>query len=202
MYPWKKARFIIPTRAIGTLIAIPLALIATVAAVPGFGAGADAVAAQRLTCMFGEEPDRVAKARRAGQASFPDAADTCIAALVRTAHDGQLTDLYRTLLTQLGGDIGLAGKLPLAIGESALNGNGNITIGNRKNTIIPPPLAFDAGFTVAYLKGDTRPEELETTKLKAVAEACLAVDKDAGTCFSAGYYYGAYAFRADNASSR
>jgi hypothetical protein len=152
--------------------------------------------------MFGEEPDRVAKARRAGQASLPDAADTCIAALVRTAHDGHLPDLYRTLLTQLGGDVGLAGKLPLAIGESALNGDGNITIGNRKNTLIPPPLAFDAGFTVAYLKGDTRPEDLETAKLKAVAEACLAVDKDAGTCFSAGYYYGAYAFRASNTSSR
>jgi hypothetical protein len=183
-------------------ITVSLALMASVLAHEGFAATADAIAAQRLTCMLGEEPDRVAKARRAGQSSVPDAADTCIAALLRTAHDGHLPDLYRTLLTQLGGDIGLAGKLPLAIGESALNGDGNITIGNWKHTIIPPPLAFDAGFTAAYLKGDTRPEELETAKLKAVAESCLAVDKDAGTCFSAGYYYGAYAFRASNTSSR
>jgi hypothetical protein len=202
MRNWTKTLISIRRRAIDTVIAALFGLTAFVNADPGFAASADAVAAQRLTCMFGEEPDRVAKARRAGQASLPDAADTCVAALVRSAHDGRLPDLYRTLLTQLGGDIGLAGKLPLAIGESALNGDGNMTIGNGKNTIIPPPLAFDAGFTVAYLKGDTRPEELEAAKLKAVAEACLAVDKDAGTCFSAGYYYGAQAFRASTTLPR
>jgi hypothetical protein len=222
MYVRTKTPFSIPSGATGAVIAAAFAFMAFVSADPGFAASPAeiatqrqaslngilttfpdrAIVAQRLTCMLGEEPDKVTKGRQAGKTFLPDAADTCVAVLVRTAHDGHLPDLYRTLIAQLGGDIGLAGKLPLAIGESAVNGDGNITIGSWKHTVIPPPLAFDAGFTVAYLKGDTRPEELEAAKLKAVAEACLAVDKDAGTCFSAGYYYGAYAFRASNASSR
>jgi hypothetical protein len=159
-----------------------------------------AITAQRLTCMLGEEPDRVTQGRRAGKNFIPDAADTCVAVLVRTAHDGHLSDLYRTLLTQLGGSVELAEKLPLAIGNAVMDGDGKVALGNGKDTIVPPPLAFDAGFTVAYLKSDDRVDNLDAAKLKLVAESCLAVNKDAGTCFSAGYVYGQQAVRARNAS--
>ena len=87
---------------------------------------ASAIAAQRLTCMLGEEPDRVTQARRAGQNFIPDAADMCVAVLVRTAHDGHLPDLYRTLLTELGGNVELAEKLPLAIGNAVMDGDGKV----------------------------------------------------------------------------
>lgn len=163
---------------------------------------ASAIADQRLTCMLGEEPGSVTEARRAGQYFIPDAADLCVAVLVRTAHDGHLPDLYRKLLTELGGNVELAEKLPLAIGNAVMDGDGKVALGNGRDTIVPPPLAFDAGFTVAYLKGDTRPEDVDSGKLKTLAESCLAVDKGAQTCFSAGYYYGAQAFRARNTSSR
>jgi hypothetical protein len=151
-----------------------------------------AITAQRLTCMLGEEPDRVIEGRKAGKNFIPDAADTCVAVLVRTAHDGHLSDLYRTLLTQLGGSVELAEKLPLAIGNAVMDGG--------KDTIVPPSLAFDAGFTVAYLKSDDRVDNLDAAMLKLVAESCLAVNKDASTCFSAGYVYGQQAVRARNAS--
>lgn len=157
---------------------------------------ARAVAAQRLTCMFGEVPDNVAKARRALKDSVPDAADTCIAALTRTAHDGQLLDLYRLLLTKLGGNVAGYEKLPTAIGEALLGGAEKVALGNGKDTIVASALAFDAGFTVAYMKGETRVEGMDAAKLKLVAEDCLAVHKDPGTCFSAGYAYGGQAFTA------
>ena len=149
------------------------------------------VSEQRLTCMFGEEPGRVDRERRTGRNSLPDAADICVTALVRTAHDGRLPELYRTLLTQLGGSPDRYETLPLAIGNAALDGNGKVSLGNGKQIPdVPPPLAFDAGFTVAYLKGDARAAATDLTKLKLVTEACLAVQKDAGTCFSAGYAQG------------
>ena len=154
---------------------------------------ASAIAAQRLTCMFGEEPDRVTEARRAGQYFIPDAADLCVAVLVRTARDGRLLDLYRTLLTELKGDLGAVEKLPAAIGNAVLEGDGKVALGNGKDTIVAPSLAFDAGFTVAYLRGDRRSENTDPAKLKLLTESCLAVQKDAGTCFSAGYVQGAQA---------
>jgi len=96
------------------------------------------VSAQRLTCMFGEEPDRVTERRRTGKNSIPDAADTCVAVLVRTARDGHLLDLYRTLLTKLGGNVDTYDKLPLAIGNAVMNGDGKVALGNGKNTIVAP----------------------------------------------------------------
>jgi hypothetical protein len=137
--------------------------------------------------MMGEEPGRVIEGRRAGKDFIPDAADTCVAVLVRTAQDHGLPELYRTLLTQLGGNVALADKLPLAIGGAVLNGDGKVALGNGKTTDVPPSLAFDAGFSAAYLSGDAREANVDHDKLKAVTESCLAVQKDAGTCFSAGY---------------
>jgi hypothetical protein len=159
---------------------------------------ADAVAAQRVTCMMGEEPRCVIDGRQAGKAFMPDAVDTCVAVLVRTAHDGHLPDLYRTLLTELGGDAGAYESLPAAIGDAVMNGNGKVAIGNGKDTEVPPTLAFDAGFTLAYLRADTRAANLASTdRLRQVAEACLAVREPAGTCFSYGYMQGGLAVEAD-----
>jgi hypothetical protein len=183
-------------------IAALFALILSASADHGLAATSGDMAAQRLTCMLGEQPDRVAKERRVGKNSIPDAADTCVAALVRAAHDGHLSDLYRTLLTQLGGNVELAEKLPLAIGNAVMDGNSRVTISNGKAIDVPPSLAFDAGFTVAYLKGDARADDVDPAKLKLLAESCLAVNKDAGTCFSAGYTYGQQAVRAQGASAR
>ena len=166
---------------------------------------ASAIAAQRLTCMLGEEPDRVTQARRAGQYFIPDAADMCVAALVRTAHDGHLSDLYRTLLTELGGNVELAEKLPLVIANAVLDGNGKVEIGNGKvMDVVPPPLAFDAGFTMAYLGGHEKykPDVDDPAQLKLLTGGCLAVQKDAGPCFGAGFAQGAQAFRERKVSPR
>jgi len=156
-----------------------------------------AVTTQRMTCMLGEEPGRVSKGRLAGEDFIPDAADTCVAVLVRTARDGRLPDLYRTLLAELGGSTGMYQTLPLAIGNAVLDGSGKVAIGNGKVTDVPPPLAFDAGFTVAYLKGDAREQNMDPAKLKLVTEACLDVREDAGTCFSVGYAQAGRALSAD-----
>lgn len=145
-----------------------------------------AVAAERLTCMFGEEPDRVTAGRKAGK-QMPDAADTCVAVLIRTAREGRLVDLYRTVLTQLGGRADGYEKLPAAIAAAVMDGDGKVSLGNGKAADVPPPLAFDAGFTFAYQRGDRRAGNTDPVQLKALTEACLAVKKDAATCFSAGY---------------
>ncbi len=157
---------------------------------------ARAITAQRMTCMLGEEPDRVTDGRRSGKDFMPDAADTCVAVLVRTAHDGHLPDLYRTLVAQLGGSTESSANLPLAIGKAALDGNGQVALGNGKVIDVPAPLAFDAGFTAAYMKGDTRAGNADPKSLKLLTEACLGVRKDAGTCFSAGYAQGGRALNA------
>lgn len=157
---------------------------------------AEAVAAERMTCMFGEEPGKVAQGRSAGKDFLPDAADTCVAALTRTAREGHLPDLYRTLLSQLGGNSGDYAKLPDAIGNAVMNGNGKMPIGDPA-TDVPPSLAFDAGFTVAYQQGSAaKAPAANAADLKPIAEACLAVKQEAGACFSAGYVYGAKAFAA------
>jgi len=150
-------------------------------------APSSAVAAQRQACMLGEEVERVRKARAAGNPSVPDAADTCIAVLARTARDGHLPDLYRTVLTQLGGRAEGYRTLPDVIATAVMDGDGNMPLGNGKTTIVPSPLALDAGFTVAYQRGDRRAGNTDPVKLKALTEACLAVERDATTCFSAGY---------------
>jgi hypothetical protein len=157
----------------------------------------EAVSAQRLTCFFGEEPERVAKARRAGQTFLPDAADICVAVLVRSARDGKLFDLYRTILREQGGDLALVEQMPMLTGTAALKDADKMTLGNGKAMDVPPTLAFDAGFTVAYLRRDGSKANADPVKLRAVIESCLTVKTDAGTCFAAGYAEGGKALTAD-----
>ena len=149
------------------------------------------IANLRRSCALGGEPANVAQ-RRAGGAYFtPDAADACVTALVRTARDRRLPDLYRGLSGELGGRVDVSETLPHAIGAGILNGTTKVAIGNRKAAEVTPALAFDAGFTVAYLDGVASAEPVNVQQLRAVAEDCLGQRRDAATCFSVGHMYGA-----------
>jgi hypothetical protein len=150
-------------------------------------------AQQRWICINGDEPSSVKEARAMGFDSTPDPSDGCLVALKRAAKDRTLTEPYKKLLAQAGGDIALSETLPKAIGASVLNGKGKVPIGNGKAIIATAPMAFDAGFTVAYTSAAPN-KSSDPQKLKSLAESCLAGEKDAATCFSVGYVYGAQAF--------
>jgi hypothetical protein len=161
------------------------------------------IANLRESCALGGEPARVAESRAGGAYFTPDAADGCVTALVRTARDGHLPELYHQLLIKLGGSVEGYERWPRVIGAAVLNGNIKVAIGNNKAAEVKPSMAFDAGFTVAYQDGTaSKSGSADARQLKTLAEACLAQHQDAGTCFSAGYMYGSQAFRARNASAR
>ncbi len=154
------------------------------------------IANLRRSCALGGEPTRVAESRAGGAYFTPDAADGCVTALVRTARDGHLPELYHEFLAKMGGSIESYERWPRAIGAAVLNGNGKVAIGNSKAAEVTPALALDAGFTVAYQEGSaSKVVTTDTQQLKIIAEACLGQHQDAGTCFSAGYVYGARATR-------
>lgn len=156
----------------------------------------ESVERQRWVCFNGNEPSLVKETRKEGFDFTPDASDSCVAALQRMAKDGKLGDTYRKLLAQTGGNVELSPKLPRAIGAAVLSGNGDVSIGNGKAVTATSSIAFDAGFTVAYTEGAAKKQATSPQKLKAITEACLSNDKDAETCFSVGYLYGAQAFNA------
>ncbi len=161
------------------------------------------IAGLRRLCASGGAPASVARDRRDGTSFTPDAADECVAALVRTARDGHLTDLYRQFPVDLGGSGDGYEKLPRAIAAAVLGGSGKVAIGNSKAAVVTPSLALDAGFTVAYQDGTaSKPPSADARQLRTIAESCLSEQEDAGTCFSAGYAYGANAFKARTASAR
>jgi len=155
----------------------------------------DTASQQRWICINGNEPSRVKEARAMGFDFTPDASDSCLVALQRAAKDRTLAEPYKKLLAQTGGNAELSETLPKAIGASALNGKGTVSIGNGKALIPTAPMAFDAGFTVAYISAAPN-KGGDPQKLKSLAESCLAGGKDTGTCFSVGYVYGAQAFNA------
>jgi hypothetical protein len=158
------------------------------------------VAAQRWSCAMGMEPASVAQARSQGAEFFPDAADSCVTALARTARDRQFPTLYTRLLTELGGSPDRAGGLPQAIGPVVLAGTNKAAIGNDKVVVVTPALAFDAGFAVAWQEGAANKGAVDGQQLKAVTENCLSQHLDTGTCFSVGYVQGARAFNARSAA--
>jgi hypothetical protein len=151
---------------------------------------------QRWICINGWEPSRVTEARTMGFDSTPDAFDSCVAALQRSAKDRRFGDVYARLLSETGGNAQRVETLPKAIGASVLSGDGKVSIGNGKAIVVTASMAFDAGFAVAYTEGAATKQGMDAQKLKAIAEACLGNSKDAGTCFSVGYVYGAQAFNA------
>jgi hypothetical protein len=155
----------------------------------------DTATQQRWVCINGNEPSRVKEARAMGFDFTPDASDSCLVALQRAAKDRTLSEPYKKLLAQTGGSVELSETLPKAIGAAVLNGKGKVSIGNGKAIIPTAPVAFDAGFTVAYISAAPN-KAGDPQKLKSLAESCLAGGKDPGTCFSVGYVYGAQAFNA------
>lgn len=155
----------------------------------------DAATQQRWVCINGNEPSRVKEARAMGFDFTPDASDSCVAALTRSAKDRILSEPYKKLLAKTGGNVELSETLPKAIGAAVLDGKGKVSIGNGKAIIATAPIAFDAGFTVAYISAAPN-KAGDPQKLKSIAESCLAGGRDAGTCFSIGYVYGAQAFNA------
>jgi hypothetical protein len=151
---------------------------------------------QRWICINGWEPSSVREARAMGFDFTPDASDSCIAALQRSAKDHKLGDAYAKLLSETGGNAERLETLPKAIGAAVLSGNGKVSIGNGKAITATASIAFDAGFSAAYTEAAPPKQGMDPQQLKAIAEACLSNDKDAGTCFSVGYVYGAQAFNA------
>lgn len=151
----------------------------------------------RTACAMGQAPEEIAEKRaKFTTLHFPDASGMCVSILTARGKNGRLNELYRELLTRLGGDVASATQWPRAIGAAALGNIGTVAIGNGKAIGVKPALAFDAGFTVAYQEGSaSQAQEAEAGQLQALAEACLGQRQEAGTCFSAGYLYGAAAFR-------
>ena len=148
---------------------------------------------QRWVCAMGGEPGSVVEARASGFSFTPDAADSCLTALKRIAQVGDLKKMYSKLAKEVGGTEEGYEQLPRAIGSAALNNRNSITVGGGKGAAVTPALAFDAGFTVAFTERVPDKWTLETKKLREITADCLANKRDAGTCFSAGYLYGAHA---------
>ncbi len=156
----------------------------------------DSVETQRWVCFTGQEPSRVRDARHDGMTFTPDASDSCVAALERNGNDRTLPGLYKRLATELGGNPDGYAKLPKAIGAAVLSGDDKVYIGNHKVVTVTASIAFDAGFTVAYTGRAPKKQGMDPLKLKSVAESCLDERKDAATCFSVGYVYGAQSLNA------
>jgi hypothetical protein len=150
---------------------------------------------ERWLCATGQAPDDVAQSRKDGNDDEPDASDSCVMALIRSARDHVLPDLYRKVIVKLGGDVSGYDKLPRLIGASVLTNHNQVAIGNGKAAVVGGALAFDAGFVVAYQ--DAAPKkEGNAQRLKELTEACLGNGQDAGTCFSIGYVQGSLAINA------
>lgn len=147
---------------------------------------------ERRICAAGNAPASTAEARARGAYFHPDAADSCVAALIRLARENLLPGFYGELWTRTGGGGEGAAAFPRMIGAAALQGRTSVAIGQGRAAIATPALAFDAGFTVAYAERKVLPSA-NPAQLKAIAEGCLAQQQDVGTCFSAGYAYGAKA---------
>ncbi len=157
----------------------------------------------RQTCALGGEPAAVAESRAGGAYFTPDAADSCVTALVRTARDRRLPELYGKLLTGWGVSAESQDTLPRAIGAAVMNGDGKLAIASGRVVAVTAALSLDAGFTVGYQDGAAaKAPDVEAGQLKAIAEGCLNQHQDAGTCFSAGYVYGARAFKGQALSAR
>ena len=106
------------------------------------------------------DPDRVAQIRaREPAIRSLEASGMCVSILKTKAKDGRLDELYRDLLSRLGGDVAGATRWPRAIGAAVLADNSTVAIGNNKAIRVKPALAFDAGLTVAYQDGKASQEQ-------------------------------------------
>lgn len=147
------------------------------------------VAKSRDECITGAQADTVAMAREVGLPGYADASDLCVTVLIRTGRDGRLLDAYAKIVADNGGDRSRAATVPDAIGGALLKQKStDVPIGNGLAVGIKPALAFDAGFVVAYRKGEVTANLPDVATLKSLAEQCLGQSAgDMGLCFSAGY---------------
>lgn len=158
---------------------------------------AEEVAKDRAACITGAHADAVAMAREVGLPGYADASDLCVTVLIRTARDGRLLDAYTTIIAENRGDPSRAETLPDAIGGALLKQkSSDVPIGNGLAVGIKPALAFDAGFVVAYRKGELTGKLPDVATLKVLAEQCLGQSApDMGLCFSTGYALAVYALQ-------
>jgi len=154
------------------------------------------VARMRRNCAAGQGPASVARTRSLGDAELPDAADLCSVVLQRTGQDRGLIAFYRELQRELGGADAGHEQLPAAIAATLLKAGGTqVPVGNGRAAAITAALAYDAGFTVAYTKGELPTAAMPGyTALKPIAERCLGqTEPSLGLCYSTGYVFGARA---------
>jgi len=151
---------------------------------------ADDVAGSRNKCITGAQAEAVAMAREVGLPGYADVSDLCITVLIRTGRDERLLDPYETIMMRHTGATTDAKNLPSWIGGALIEQKSNIApLGNGKGITIDPSLAFDAGFSAAYLKRETTsPPMPDAATLKAISERCLAqAENNLGLCYASGY---------------
>jgi hypothetical protein len=156
------------------------------------------VAIDRGNCMNGRMPSITRMSRKNDGGISANAADLCVAVLVRTGRDGTLVPAYSEIVTRNGGDAARASSLPDAIGGAIITERSDsVPLGNGKAIRIKPAMAFDAGFSAAYLKGETKSAGMpDLVTLKAISEKCLdQTEANLGLCYATGY---AHAVRATN----
>ena len=156
------------------------------------------VAIDRRNCMNGRMPLIIADSRKRDGGISPNAADICAAALTRTGKENTLVQAYDDVIARNSGDPVRAASLPDAIGGAIIKERSdNVPLGNSRAIRIKPALAFDAGFSAAYLKGETKSAGMpDLATLKAISERCLGqAEPNLGLCYASGY---AHAVRASN----
>ena len=151
------------------------------------------VAIDRNNCMAGRMPSMTRIARKNDGGISPNAADLCVAALIRTGKESALLAPYKRIVTDGNGDLSVVDRLPATIGGAVVEQQADsVSIGNGLAMTIDPAIAFDAGFSAAYLKGEkSAPGMPDLPTLKAVSESCLdQTQARLGLCFAAGYAHG------------
>lgn len=149
-------------------------------------------AALRLGCARGVAPEGARDARRRGKRWMPDAIDSCVTLLARLGRDGALAGVYKDLLAREVGDDAGAAELPAQIGGAVLTYKADrVALARGVSAIVTPALAFDAGFTAGYFKGEgLRPGLPAETEIRPIGERCLDQrETDLAQCYSAGYIY-------------
>ncbi len=149
----------------------------------------------RKRCASGVAQDATDRSRVIGWTALPDAADQCPTVLLRQARDGLLLGLYRDLLVELSGQSAGHEQLPAAIGGAVMRGANQVPIGNQRAAAVTAALALDAGFTVAYQKGERMNAGMPPlAALRPIADRCLRQqESDLGLCYATGYTLGARA---------
>ena len=156
---------------------------------------AERVQLARKLCAAGSVQSVTERSRAIGWRGLPDAVDECPTVLLRQARDGALLGLYRDLLIELAGQAGGHENLPAAIANAVMRGGNQVPIGNQRAAVVTAALALDAGFTVAYQKGERVNAGMPPlSALRPIADRCLKQqERDLSLCYATGYTLGARA---------